>query len=173
VRTSSTIERKPRQSRSRRLARSLSASIATGRIRVGGKGVFVLERLRPEGFQIDRAELEVVQEVIKVQAAVEAGHDGVEEDLEFHRAVAAATGNRYFLDFFNHLGAAVIPRTRINRFRTNPAGRMEYLRSVNRQHEAILEAIEAGNADAARAAIQSHLGGSRDALAATLGQEEP
>ena len=243
MRTSSTIERKPRQSLSRRLARSLSASIATGRIRVGeklpteqelcdefgvsrtvvreaisslkadglvvshqGKGVFVLERLRPEGFQIDRAELEVVQEVIKVlelrigveaeaaaiaarsrtaqdlrrlkaahramQAAVEAGRDGVEEDLEFHRAVAAATGNRYFLDFFNHLGAAVIPRTRINRFRANPAGRMEYLRSVNRQHEAILKAIEAGNADRARAAIQSHLGGSRDALAATLGQEE-
>ena len=67
----------------------------------------------------------------------------------------------------------MIPRTRINRFRANPAGRMEYLRSVNRQHEAILKAIEAGNADRARAAIQSHLGGSRDALAATLSQEEP
>ena len=245
MRTSSTIERRPlRPSLSRRLARELSASIATGRIRVGeklpteqelcdaygvsrtvvreaisslraeglvashqGKGVFVLERARAEGFQIDRAELEVLNEVIKLlelrigveaeaaaiaarnrnandlkrlkaahramQAAVEGGRDGVEEDLEFHRAIAAATGNRYFVDFFNHLGAAVIPRTRINRFRANPAGRTEYLRGVGQQHEAIVRAIEDGDCDAARAAIQRHLGGSRDALRATLGKERP
>lgn len=129
-----------------------------------GKGVFVLVRARPEGFQIDRSELEVVQEVIKVLEL----RIGVEEDLEFHRAIAAATGNRYFVDFFNHLGAAVIPRTRINRFRANPAGRSRYLRSVNREHEAILEAIDGGDAEGARAAIQRHLGGSRDALRATL-----
>ncbi len=167
-----------------------------------GKGVFVLERARPEGFQIDRSELEVLQEVIKVlelrigveaeaaaiaarsrkpadvkrlrnahkamQAAIGAGRDGVEEDLEFHRAIAAATGNRYFVDFFNHLGAAVIPRARINRFRANPAGRSDYLRSVNREHDAILKAIDRGDAEGARAAIQRHLGSSRDALRATL-----
>jgi len=227
-----------RESLSQRLVRSLSATIAEGRIRVGeklpteqelcgtfgvsrtvvreaisslradglvvshqGKGVFV-QRARPEGFQIDPSELEVVQEVIKVlelrigveaeaaalaarnhkaadvkrlkgahrqmQLAIEQGRDGVEEDLDFHRAIAAATANRYFVDFFDHLGAAVIPRTRVNRFRADPAGRSEYLRSVNRQHAAILAAIEAGDEDAARAAIHAHLGVSRDALRSTL-----
>jgi DNA-binding FadR family transcriptional regulator len=227
-----------RESLSQRLVRSLTASIAGGRIRVGeklpteqelcgefgvsrtvvreaisslradglvvshqGKGVFV-QRSRPEGFQIDPQELEVVQEVIKVlelrigveaeaaalaarnrsasdvkrikvahrrmQLAIEAGGDGVGEDLEFHRAIAAATGNRYFVEFFDHLGAAVIPRTRVNRFRADPAGRPEDLRSVNRQHAAILAAIEAGDEQAARAAIHAHLGVSRDALRATL-----
>jgi len=227
-----------RENLSQRVVRSLTASIAGGRIRVGdklpteqalcgefgvsrtvvreaisslradglvvshqGKGVFV-QRLRPEGFQIDPSELEAAQEVIKVlelrigveaeaaalaarnrsagdvkrlraahrrmQAAIEAGGDGVGEDLEFHRAIAAATGNRYFVDFFDHLGAAVIPRTRVNRFRADPAGRSGYLRSVNRQHEAILAAIEAGDADKARAAIHAHLGVSLDALRATL-----
>jgi DNA-binding FadR family transcriptional regulator len=168
-----------------------------------GKGVFVLERLRAEGFQVDRGELQVVQEVIKVLelrigveaeaaaiaarvrtaadlkrlrgavramlAATEAGRDSVEEDLEFHRAIASATGNRYFVDFFNHLGAAVIPRTRINRFRADPAGRAEYMRTVNREHVAILAAIESGDAEGARAAIRLHLGRSRDALRASIG----
>jgi DNA-binding FadR family transcriptional regulator len=238
--TETQVRRKaaPRESLSQRLVRSLSASIAEGRIRVGdklpteqelcgefgvsrtvvreaisslradglvmshqGKGVFV-QRARPDAFQIHPSELEVMQEVIKVlelrigveaeaaalaarnrtaadvkrltvahqqmQLAIDAGRDGVEEDLDFHRAIAAATGNRYFVDFFDHLGAAVIPRTRVNRFRADPGGRSEYLRSVNRQHAAILAAIEARDAEGARAAIHAHLGISRDALRATL-----
>lgn len=90
--------------------------------------------------------------------------DTVTPDMRFHMLIATATGNRYFADIMAHLGATLIPRSRIN----SPQIAMEdlpaYLRRVNREHEEIYEAIARHDAEAARAAMRLHLTNSRERL---------
>lgn len=90
--------------------------------------------------------------------------DAVSPDFRFHLAIAHATGNRYFADIMSHLGASVIPRTRINSSRVAQEDLPNYLRRVNREHEEIYSAIERGDAESARAAMRIHLTNSRERL---------
>jgi DNA-binding FadR family transcriptional regulator len=89
----------------------------------------------------------------------------VEADKRFHRLIAEATGNPYFMEIMQHLGSAIIPRTRIAS--TERAGtsltRHGYL--ANLEHEMILGAIRRKDPDAARAAMWTHLSNSRERLA--------
>ena len=89
----------------------------------------------------------------------------VEPDKRFHMLIAEATGNPYFIEIMQHLGSAVIPRTRIAS--TERAGtslaRHGYL--ANLEHEVILSAIRRKDPDAARAAMWTHLSNSRERLA--------
>jgi GntR family transcriptional repressor for pyruvate dehydrogenase complex len=61
----------------------------------------------------------------------------------------------------------IIPRTRIDTAQAAPEGRLPYLQRVNQEHERIHAAIADRDADAARAAMRSHLIGSRDRLQAS------
>ena len=90
--------------------------------------------------------------------------DTVAPDFRFHLQIAEATGNRYFADIMSHLGAALIPRTRINSSRLAQQDLPHYLRRVNREHEEIYAAIARKDADAARAAMRIHLTNSRERL---------
>jgi DNA-binding FadR family transcriptional regulator len=96
------------------------------------------------------------------------GEDAVEADLDFHRAIAEATENRHFVNFFNYLGALLIPRTRLQTFRLQDQSRTTYLERVNGEHEAIFQAIERQDSDSARAAMRVHLAGSRERLRLSL-----
>ncbi|WPB58139.1 FadR/GntR family transcriptional regulator [Xylophilus sp. GOD-11R] len=97
-------------------------------------------------------------------AAVAAGTDTVEPDFRFHLAIARATGNRYFADILDHLGATIIPRTRITATRIPREDQSNYLQRVNREHDEIFEAIARGDAESARAAMRVHLTNSRERL---------
>ena len=87
--------------------------------------------------------------------------DAVSPDFRFHLAIAHATGNRYFADIMSHLGATVIPRTRINSPRLAREDLPQYLRRVNREHEEIYQAIARRDGESARAAMRVHLTNSR------------
>ncbi len=78
--------------------------------------------------------------------------------------VAKATGNRHFADLMTYLGTMIIPRTRVNTPSTAPEGRQGYLRRVHGEHENIYNAIRNQDADAARAAMRTHLANSKDRL---------
>ena len=104
----------------------------------------------------------------RMQRAIAVGEDAVEADLDFHRAIAEATENRHFLNFFNYLGALLIPRTRLQTFRLQDQSRTAYLERVNGEHEAIFQAIERQDSDSARAAMRVHLAGSRERLRLSL-----
>ena len=78
--------------------------------------------------------------------------------------VARATGNRHFADLMTYLGTMIIPRTRINTASSAPEGRLAYLRRVHGEHEYIFNAIRNQDADAARAAMRTHLANSKDRL---------
>ena len=98
------------------------------------------------------------------EAEVAAGRNGVEADFRFHGHIARATRNRYFESVFHDLGTTTLPRTRLDLAGLAADYGPDYLHRTNREHEAILEAIERGDAEAARAAMRMHLSNSRERL---------
>jgi GntR family transcriptional repressor for pyruvate dehydrogenase complex len=93
--------------------------------------------------------------------------DAVPPDFQFHMEVARATNNQHFADLMTYLGAMIIPRTRVNTPKTAPEGRLSYLQRVHTEHQNIFKAINAQNVEAARAAMRTHLGNSRERLQKT------
>ncbi len=98
----------------------------------------------------------------EINAALEAGRDAVAPDFRFHLEVARATGNSHFSDLLASLGSQIIPRARLEAGQPPDAERLAYLRRVNAEHESLYDAIAAGDADAARAAMRTHLVNSRE-----------
>jgi GntR family transcriptional regulator, transcriptional repressor for pyruvate dehydrogenase complex len=91
-------------------------------------------------------------------------HNQVEADFAFHRAVAAASGNRFYLDLLDSFGPMMImlPRTRLgDAYSLTDAGHVD---RVLREHDNIAAAVIAGDADLARAAMRVHLGNTRRRL---------
>ncbi len=106
-----------------------------------------------------------------MEAALSAFHDSIRldsdavpPDFQFHLEVARATGNRHFADLMTYLGTMIIPRTRLKTAQTAPEGRLNYLQRVNGEHETIYIAIRNQDAEAARAAMRTHLSNSRERL---------
>ncbi|WP_179284000.1 MULTISPECIES: FadR/GntR family transcriptional regulator [Alcaligenaceae] len=93
----------------------------------------------------------------------EAG-DGADEDGEFHRAIVHASGNRYFMAFSDFLDARVRRMIRLARKNTRTRS-AQWVWQVQQEHEAILRAIEAGDADAASEAAAAHLNNAAARLA--------
>ncbi|MGV7208570.1 FadR/GntR family transcriptional regulator [Oxalobacteraceae bacterium A2-2] len=88
----------------------------------------------------------------------------VESDVAFHLMVAQATGNRYFVDILTDLGNTIIPRARVNSAQLAHDDPVAYQERVNREHEDIYHAILRQDAEAARAAMRTHLSNSRERL---------
>ena len=94
--------------------------------------------------------------------AVSEGRDAVAADLRFHVEIARATQNSHFASLLSSLGTKIIPRSRIDLATEGGEGQRDYLLRVHAEHESIVDAITAGDADAARAAMRTHLGNSRE-----------
>ena len=88
---------------------------------------------------------------------IEDAGDTVSPDFRFHMQIALAAGNRHYSDLMSSLGPNIIPRTRLNTAKFAQQSHPSYLKGVNREHEAIYEAIAKGDPEAARAAMRSHL----------------
>ena len=88
----------------------------------------------------------------------------VEADVRFHLLIAEATENPYFVDILSHLGTTIIPRARLNSAQLLLDKPDSYLERVNREHEDIYDAILRQDAEAARAAMRTHLSNSRERL---------
>jgi len=99
----------------------------------------------------------------RFEASLDDGTDTVGHDVQFHRCIAEATGNRYFGDMLQRFGSQLIPRSRIASI-DQPQRDPDYLYRVSREHEAILAAIERQDVDSARAAMRIHLTNSRERL---------
>lgn len=97
-----------------------------------------------------------------VARALADGRDAVAADFRFHVEIARATHNAHFATLLATLGLDIIPRARLQAGGPPDAERLAYLRRVNAEHESILDAISAGDAEAARAAMRTHLANSRE-----------
>lgn len=116
---------------------------------------------------VRRTEEQLERMRLAVQAfedGVNRGETSVEPDYEFHLQIALATHNKYFEDFYRHLGTATIPRTRLDTSQFAPEPGQSYLYRTNREHENILDAIARQDPQAASAAMRMHLTNSRERL---------
>jgi GntR family transcriptional repressor for pyruvate dehydrogenase complex len=95
------------------------------------------------------------QAVSALDKAVGAGGDGVEEDLRFHRALADAAHNPFLIGTLDYL--AQFMRGAIGVTRANEARRADFAAQVRQEHQAVVRAIEAADAVAARRAAAAHM----------------
>jgi len=116
------------------------------------------QRRTPENLQAMETALRAFNDSISLDS------DAVPPDFQFHMEVARSTGNRHFADLMTYLGTMIIPRTRVNTAHSAPEGRLNYLQRVNGEHESIYNAIRDQDAEAARAAMRTHLSNSRERL---------
>ncbi|HAL39464.1 MAG TPA: GntR family transcriptional regulator [Polaromonas sp.] len=116
------------------------------------------QRRTPENLQAMESALQAFQDSISLDS------DAVPPDFQFHMEVARSTGNRHFADLMTYLGTMIIPRTRVNTAHSAPEGRLNYLQRVNGEHESIYNAIRDQDAEAARAAMRTHLSNSLERL---------
>ncbi|MEJ7137104.1 FadR/GntR family transcriptional regulator [Amphibiibacter pelophylacis] len=90
-----------------------------------------------------------------IVAAVDQGGDGVREDVQFHRRIAQAAANPYMVHTLDYLAQFLHEATRCTR--ANEARDSRLMQDVIDEHEAIIAAIAAGDAAAARQAAAQHM----------------
>jgi len=98
------------------------------------------------------------------EEGVNKGESSVDADFDFHLQIALATDNRYFEDFYRHLGTTTIPRTRLDTAKFASDSGLSYLQQTNREHQYILDAIARQDTESARAGMRMHLTNSRERL---------
>jgi len=114
----------------------------------------------------ERANAAHIEEIHRAQerlkSAIAAGDRGIKEDFEFHQAIATATENSRFVGFLGYLGRLIIPRQSIRSFDGQPVESRIYMQRIEKEHDAIAEAIAQRNAGKARNAMRRHLLNSRE-----------
>ena len=95
-------------------------------------------------------------------------------DYEFHRAIAAASGNPFYSDCLASLGPTMIamPRARLLMDAASTT-RAEHFDQVVHEHESIVAAIAEGDGPSSSAAMRSHLANSRRRLRAVTAAADP
>ncbi|QBP76376.1 FadR family transcriptional regulator [Herbaspirillum huttiense] len=103
-----------------------------------------------------RAQNLAIQQALQaIDAAAAAGRDGVQEDFAFHAAISNASHNPLYtslVQFLSQFLHAAIRVSRMNEARSN-----EFVQQVRAEHAALAQAINDGNAEAARAAALRHM----------------
>ncbi|MEQ8598513.1 MAG: FadR/GntR family transcriptional regulator [Devosia sp.] len=92
-------------------------------------------------------------------------------DFYFHRAIAAATNNPFYLEVLDALGSRTIPCDVASPWGTESVLTYEYQVGLHEEHKRILNAISARDADGAREAMRDHLSRSQDRYRARLAEQ--
>ena len=93
-------------------------------------------------------------------------------DFEFHRAIAVATNNPFYVEVLDALGVRTIPCDVTSPWGTDSLLTRQYQEGLQEEHLAILRAISAGDPDAARQAMRTHLAASQERYRARLNGEQ-
>lgn len=107
-------------------------------------------------------EISIREAFREMDACLERGESAGEADRNFHLAIAEATNNRSFRDFFTFLGSRTIPRAQLESSGSERTASPVYVRQVQEEHRAIMDAIAKRDSDAARDAMRVHLKGSHE-----------
>lgn len=92
-------------------------------------------------------------------------------DFAFHRAIAAATNNPFYIEVLDSLGSRTIPCDVASPWGTETVLTYEYQVGLHEEHRSILNAISTHNAEAAREAMRQHLSRSQDRYRARLAEQ--
>src|SRR5690606_31370511 len=108
----------------------------------------------------------------KLDDAVVSSTLGVDEDYQFHHAVAAASHNRFYvgtLEFLRESITAGMDLTRNLSLRRS----VERLRVVQAEHHDVFARVEAGDAEGAAVAMRTHLENARRRVFEGVDDEAP
>ncbi|BCH28691.1 GntR family transcriptional regulator [Mesorhizobium sp. L-8-10] len=82
-------------------------------------------------------------------------------DFAFHRAIAQATNNPFYVEILDVLGRRTIPRDLVTSFSSGLLQSEEYQARLQSEHRAIMDAISESDPGAARDAMRRHLSASQ------------
>lgn len=99
--------------------------------------------------------LDIERALVRIEAAVANGQDGVDEDFAFHMAIAQATGNSYWPQLVTLFAAHI--RSAVEVTRANEAQQESMASQVLAEHHDIVAAIRARAPERARAAASAHM----------------
>lgn len=125
------------------------------------------------GIEIEAAGLAAMRRSVSQDAAIEEawsefgrllrqGTPTGKADFAFHRAIAAATNNPFYIEVLDGLGSRTIPCDVSSPWGTEDVLTPEYQAGLQREHLHILRAISAQDASSAREAMRQHLSLSQD-----------
>ncbi len=109
----------------------------------------------------DAASLQHLEQALgDLERVLKGGTGGIDEDIAFHQAVAAAADNRFFLSTMAAVASQIRVGISLNRSLTlqQPASRRS---AVLTEHRAIYEAIASRDTAGARSAMHQHLENAR------------
>ncbi|NYT84794.1 FadR/GntR family transcriptional regulator [Pollutimonas harenae] len=101
-------------------------------------------------------EAEIQHQLDRFEQLMQQGELTDEADFQFHMAIAAATNNARFRLFLEHIGRRVIPRVKLRSI-TGGVNLPSRDHTILTEHTAIAVAIFAGDAEAARESMRTHL----------------
>lgn len=105
-----------------------------------------------------RAQVRAVGAALEaIERAAQSGEAAVDEDLAFHRAIAAATANPEFPRFLQFIGRHLIPRRTVSGLPERMGGQRSYLALIQEEHRRIFAAIRDRDPAGAREAMRRHL----------------
>ncbi|AUX80071.1 MULTISPECIES: FadR/GntR family transcriptional regulator [Sinorhizobium] len=107
-------------------------------------------------------EAQIQEAFFEFERLLERGEATGKSDFAFHRAIAVATNNPYYVEVLDALGMRAIPCDIASPWGTDSILSREYQEGLQREHLAILKAISASDPDAARAAMRAHLTASQE-----------
>ena len=103
-----------------------------------------------------RKELSAIEKAMaRASAITNARGDSAKADMQFHRAIAEAAHNPYYIAVLDYLNQFVVTAIRVSR--GNAALREDFAREVEVEHLNIVEAIRRKDSSAARLAAQIHM----------------
>lgn len=98
---------------------------------------------------------QIKRALLAIDEAMRRGHDGVDEDMAFHRSIAEATGNPQFTRLLAFLEQYLREAMRVTK--GNESRREDFMQQVRLEHRAIFAAIETQDAELARRCAVLHL----------------
>jgi GntR family transcriptional repressor for pyruvate dehydrogenase complex len=139
-------------------SRSISNALNVLEVRMGieieSAGLAALRRNSAQEAGIQEAFFEF-------ERLLQVGQPTGKTDFAFHRAIAAATNNPFYLEVLDALGSRTIPCDVTSPWGTDSVLTRSYQEGLQREHLVILRAISLGDADAARDGMRAHLSASQ------------
>lgn len=95
--------------------------------------------------------------------ALAVGHaQASDKDFELHRSIAAATNNRYYLEFLDFLASQTAQESTRLLYGGEQSRQLDQLKALEEEHRLLVEAINHQEVEGAREAMRSHLKASED-----------
>jgi len=107
-------------------------------------------------------EAQIQEKFFEFDRLLQLGKPTGQADFAFHRSIAEATNNPFYVEVLDALGERTIPCDVNSPYATENVLSFNYQAGLQKEHLAILNAISAGDAAGARDAMRAHLSASQE-----------